>query len=72
MTNKDYILGILRSCQFLSNKFDQPTMAANIIKHELIEPGFCSLGYAKNLSKKESIQLAKVWKESCLKKPHQD
>ncbi|GIV43881.1 MAG: hypothetical protein KatS3mg035_1004 [Bacteroidia bacterium] len=62
-----YILGVLRVCEFLSKKFDEPTMAANIIRDELVVSGFCSLKYAKQLAKSEDVALTKVWKESCLR-----
>lgn len=62
-----YVLGVLRACEFLTKKFDEPTMAANIIRDELVVSGFCSLKYAKQLAKSEDVNLTKVWKESCLR-----
>lgn len=62
-----YVLGVLRACEFLAKKFDEPTMAANIIRDELVVSGFCSLKYAKSLAKAEDVSLDKVWKESCLR-----
>ena len=66
-SSASYILGVLRACEFLSKKFDQPTMAANIIRDELVISGFCSLKYAKQLAKGEDVNLTKVWRESCLR-----
>lgn len=66
-SSASYVLGMLRACEFLSKKFDEPTMAANIIRDELVVSGFCSLKYAKQLAKGEDVNLTKVWKESCLR-----
>lgn len=66
-SSASYVLGVLRACEFLSKKFDEPTMAANIIRDELVVSGFCSLKYAKQLAKGEDVNLTKVWKESCLR-----
>lgn len=63
-----YTNGMLRAAAYIANKFDEPTMAAGIIKDELIDAGFISLTQAKKMAKDENLNLNKVWKESYMKK----
>ncbi|HVY53202.1 MAG TPA: hypothetical protein VHA13_01635 [Gammaproteobacteria bacterium] len=62
-----FIHGVLQACEFLENKVDEPLLAANIIRDELVDAGLCSLKFAKSFSKNAGIRLNKVWKESCLR-----
>jgi hypothetical protein len=64
MSEKEhYVLGVLRACEFIAVQHDQPRMAADIIRSELIEGGFCTLATAKRMSTAEGIKLKNVWKE---------
>ncbi|HAF28298.1 MAG TPA: hypothetical protein DCG75_04540 [Bacteroidales bacterium] len=65
MENFHYtLIGYLNSARFLAYELEQPTMAKDLLKYEVIEPEFCTLKKLKFIAKNEGIELEKVWREN--------
>lgn len=66
--NKFYytIVGLLNAARFLQDSYDEPTMAANMLRSEVIEGGLCSTGEMIKIAKKEGIEIRTVLSESVI------
>lgn len=60
-------IGILNAAAWLANVADQPTLAKDLIKAELIDLGILSLADIRQICHKESINLKKVFKSENFK-----
>lgn len=60
-------IGVLNAAAWLANVADQPTIAKDLIKAELIDLGILSLSDVKQICQKESIDLRKVFKREVFK-----
>ena len=56
------IVGILQSAAWLSNVADEPTLAKDLIKAEIIEFALADVQGCKAIAKNQGIDLDKVWK----------
>lgn len=65
------LIGYLNSARFLAYELDQPTMAKDLLKYEILEPGLVSLNKIKTIAKNERIELGKVWEENLTSKNNQ-
>jgi len=55
-------IGVLNAAAWLANVADQPTLAKDLIKAELIDLGILSMADVKQICRNESIDLTKVFK----------
>jgi hypothetical protein len=60
-------IGVLNAAAWLANVADQPTLAKDLIKAELIDLGILSFVDVKQICQKESIDLKKVFKSEVFK-----
>lgn len=60
-------IGVLNAAAWLANVADQPTLAKDLIKSELIDLGILSLVDVKQICRNESIDLTKVFKNENFK-----
>ena len=60
-------IGVLNSAAWLANIADEPTLAKDLIKAELIDLGILSLVDIKYICKDEDIDLSKVFKYESFK-----
>lgn len=60
-------IGVLNAAAWLANVADQPTLAKDLIKSELIDLGILSLVDVKQICGDESIDLTKVFKNENFK-----
>jgi len=64
MNKIDYtLIGYLNSARFLADELDQPTMAKDLLKYEIIEIELATLRKLKKMAHEQNIALSKVWKE---------
>lgn len=56
------IVGILLSAEWLSNVADEPTLAKDLIRSEIIELELADIEGCKVIAKNHGIDLEKVWK----------
>lgn len=56
------MVGILQSAAWLSNVADEPTLAKDLIKAEIIEFELADVAGCKKIAKEQGIDLDKVWK----------
>ena len=62
-------IGVLNAAAWLANIADEPTLAKDLIKSELIDLGILSLADVKQICRNESIDLTKVFKNENFKNP---
>ncbi len=60
-------IGVLNAAAWIANVADQPTLAKDLIKAELIDLGVLSLVDVKQICQQESIDLRKVLKNENFK-----
>jgi len=60
-------IGVLNAAAWLANVADQPTLAKDLIKAELIDLGILSLVDVKQICQQEGIDLKKVFKSEVFK-----
>lgn len=60
-------IGVLNAAAWLANVADEPTLAKDLIKSELIDLGILSLADVKQICRNESIDLTKVFKNENFK-----
>lgn len=63
-------IGVLNAAAWLANVADEPTLAKDLIRSELIDLGILSLADVKQICQKESIDLTKVFKNENFKQTH--
>ena len=60
-------IGVLNAAAWLANVADEPTLAKDLIKSELIDLGILSLADVRQICQQESIDLTKVFKNENFK-----
>ena len=60
-------IGVLNAAAWLTNVADEPTLAKDLIKAEIIDLGILSLVDVKQICRNESIDLSKVFKNENFK-----
>ena len=60
-------IGVLNAAAWIANVADQPTLAKDLIKSEIIDLGILRLVDVKQICRNESIDLTKVFKNENFK-----
>ena len=60
-------IGVLNAAAWLANIADEPTLAKDLIKAELIDLGILSMADVKQICRNENIDLTKVFKNENFK-----